>query len=221
MRNNCISHNTLTYTLPDFIKRNKSWKIKRDFMNSFYPKNRNECSSTKFNESSMTLVKKMWRNNDYSIDFLINNCFHWRLEEIISTKVVLIFSHWNVLKSEEQFDLEEDQQTFVFFLSKNFFFFQIDFFSLKKLKEAKLDKQFPDEVNRPMDIPARVRFQKYFNWSLCLDDRLFFVDIVVWRVFEQRNGMSKKIFPLIMEEFINFRIFDRWSNKFNWKKKII
>ena len=35
--------------------------------------------------------------------------------------------------------------------------------SLKKLKEAKLDEQFPDEVDTAMDIPARVRFQKYFN----------------------------------------------------------
>jgi hypothetical protein len=32
------------------------------------------------------------------------------------------------------------------------------FFSLKKLKEAKLDEQFPDEVDTPMDVPASVRF---------------------------------------------------------------
>ncbi|CAF3913900.1 unnamed protein product [Rotaria sordida] len=44
---------------------------------------------------------------------------------------------------DEKTDLEEDKQT------------------LKKLKEAKLDEQFPDEVDTPMDVPARVRFQKY------------------------------------------------------------
>ncbi|CAF1403830.1 unnamed protein product, partial [Rotaria sp. Silwood1] len=44
---------------------------------------------------------------------------------------------------DEKTDLEEDQQT------------------LKKLKEAKLDEQFPGEVDTPMDASARVRFQKY------------------------------------------------------------
>ncbi|XP_018570304.1 pre-rRNA-processing protein TSR1 homolog [Anoplophora glabripennis] len=33
--------------------------------------------------------------------------------------------------------------------------------ALAKLKAAKTDQQFPDEIDTPMDQPARVRFQKY------------------------------------------------------------
>lgn len=32
---------------------------------------------------------------------------------------------------------------------------------LEKLKAAKLDSAFPDEIDTPQDAPARVRFQKY------------------------------------------------------------
>lgn len=32
---------------------------------------------------------------------------------------------------------------------------------LERLKQARSDALFPDEVDTPMDIPARVRFQKY------------------------------------------------------------
>ncbi len=61
---------------------------------------------------------------------------------------------------DDKFDLEEDKQTFV--KEKILFLFLWNFFfsSLKKVKEAKLDEQFPDEVDTPMDVPARVRFQK-------------------------------------------------------------
>lgn len=33
--------------------------------------------------------------------------------------------------------------------------------SLEKLKSAKSDLQFPDEIDTPLDQHARVRFQKY------------------------------------------------------------
>ena len=32
---------------------------------------------------------------------------------------------------------------------------------MERIKEAKSDAQFPDEVDTPRDVPARVRFQKY------------------------------------------------------------
>ncbi|CAB3365603.1 Hypothetical predicted protein [Cloeon dipterum] len=34
-------------------------------------------------------------------------------------------------------------------------------FALEKIKEAKMDQMFPDEMDTPQDAPARVRFQKY------------------------------------------------------------
>lgn len=33
--------------------------------------------------------------------------------------------------------------------------------ALAKLKAAKIDQQFPDEIDTPMDQSARIRFQKY------------------------------------------------------------
>ncbi|XP_049809647.1 pre-rRNA-processing protein TSR1 homolog [Schistocerca nitens] len=46
-------------------------------------------------------------------------------------------------KYDEKMDMEEENET------------------LKKLKEAREDKIFPDERDTPQDIPARTRFQKY------------------------------------------------------------
>ncbi len=36
--------------------------------------------------------------------------------------------------------------------------------SLEKIKMAPLNNEFPDEVDTPMDQPARVRFQKYLTY---------------------------------------------------------
>lgn len=33
--------------------------------------------------------------------------------------------------------------------------------ALEKLKAAKSDRDFPDEIDTPLDTPASVRFQKY------------------------------------------------------------
>lgn len=44
---------------------------------------------------------------------------------------------------EKHVNFEEEQQT------------------LRKLKEERLDAMFPDEVDTPADVPARIRFQKY------------------------------------------------------------
>lgn len=39
--------------------------------------------------------------------------------------------------------------------------FQTEQSDLEKIKAAKSDLMFPDEVDTPQDVPARVRFQKY------------------------------------------------------------
>nr|CAD7395269.1 unnamed protein product [Timema cristinae] len=44
---------------------------------------------------------------------------------------------------DDKMDLTEEQET------------------LKKIKEARTDSQFPDEIDTPYETPARVRFQKY------------------------------------------------------------
>ena len=45
-------------------------------------------------------------------------------------------------KYDEKLDLDEEKQT------------------LEKIKLAKSNEEFPDEVDTPIDVPARVRFQK-------------------------------------------------------------
>ncbi|XP_063235306.1 pre-rRNA-processing protein TSR1 homolog [Bacillus rossius redtenbacheri] len=49
----------------------------------------------------------------------------------------------DVQRYDEKLDLSEEQE------------------ALKKMKEAHMDSMFPDEVDTPVDTPARVRFQKY------------------------------------------------------------
>ncbi|CAF3578300.1 unnamed protein product [Rotaria sp. Silwood1] len=66
---------------------------------------------------------------------------------------------------QEEHEEEEEEEMDELVMNPNNYDEKTDFEedkeSLKKLKEAKLDEQFPDEVDTPMDVPARVRFQKY------------------------------------------------------------
>ncbi len=66
----------------------------------------------------------------------------------------------------------------------NLYSFYVFCFSLKKVKEAKVDEQFPDEIDTPMDVPARVRFQKY---------SLFFVNKIncLLAFFVKISGIEK------------------------------
>lgn len=49
----------------------------------------------------------------------------------------------NAERYDEKIDLFEEEET------------------MKKIKEARMEQHFPDEVDTPQDVPARVRFQKY------------------------------------------------------------
>ena len=46
-------------------------------------------------------------------------------------------------KYDLQMDLHEERET------------------MKKIKEARVDEMWPDEIDTPLDVPARERFQKY------------------------------------------------------------
>ncbi|XP_017772467.1 PREDICTED: pre-rRNA-processing protein TSR1 homolog [Nicrophorus vespilloides] len=61
------------------------------------------------------------------------------LESVVTQSEIAV----NDLQYDQQLDLMTEQA------------------DLKKLKAAKLDKMFPDEIDTPQDVPARVRFQKY------------------------------------------------------------
>lgn len=46
-------------------------------------------------------------------------------------------------------------------------------FSLEKVKEERQHVMFPDEVDTPVDVPARVRFARY----------LFSMNPLCWKIF--------------------------------------
>ena len=46
-------------------------------------------------------------------------------------------------------------------ISMNFLYFSEEVNELERLREARLEAMFPDEVDTPRDTQARVRFQKY------------------------------------------------------------
>ena len=69
-------------------------------------------------------------------------------------------------KYDQDLDLEEEQKTYTS-CSLPFILFLLEIKlivdstkRLEKIKAAKMDAEFPDEVDTPRDQPARVRFQK-------------------------------------------------------------
>lgn len=101
-------------------------------------------------------------------------------------------------KYDQDLDLREETETF------------------EKIKQARLDQMWPDEIDTPMDTNARTRFQKYrglesFRWvvlpistnsELCQhmnNNNLFYHA-------ELHHGMSKKTFPWTMLAFSSSRV---------------
>lgn len=89
--------------------------------------------------------------------------------------------------------------------------------SVEKIKEAQEDERFPDQIDTPLDIPARKRFSKYSFYLLSvplntvlvamLINAVVFVscwfsycivisDTAVWRTSERRNGTPAKASPM-------------------------
>lgn len=62
-------------------------------------------------------------------------------EELVSVAQSEV--HFNDDKYDMQMDLQEERETW------------------EKIKEARSDKMWPDEIDTPLNIPARTRFQKY------------------------------------------------------------
>lgn len=89
-------------------------------------------------------------------------------------------------KYDERIDMDEEKKT------------------LEKIKEAKTEAQFPDEVDTPLDVPARVRFQKYRglkSFRTSPWDRYENLPIEYARIFQFED--IKRTFKKVAKERLN------------------
>lgn len=77
-------------------------------------------------------------NPDSADEFEKDDANDEECESVVQTKV-----HFNDDEYDQEMDLQEERETW------------------EKIKEARSDKLWPDEIDTPLNIPARTRFQKY------------------------------------------------------------
>lgn len=93
---------------------------------------------------------------------------------------------------------------------------------LNKLKAAKSDLMFPDEIDTPIDTPARVRFQKFRGLESFRSVFLVTKKIPVYNYYfytERHLGTPKRIFQVTTPEFFNSKISIELKNEYFNRKK--
>ncbi|KAJ8930714.1 hypothetical protein NQ314_016479 [Rhamnusium bicolor] len=130
----------------------------------------NEEIETAEKEQKLKKVKKIPKGwSDYQAAWIPDDDAEFQLDESASDEQGSDNEYMDAV-SEEKSEISEDDNDFESVTESEVpvnderYDKEMDFYSekqaLEKMKAAKVDRQFPDEVDTPMDQPARVRFQK-------------------------------------------------------------